>query len=302
MKQSESGEKKANRQCWECLKRRLVCDRTLSQCKKCIKASKDCPGYDEQKPLQWVEPGKVTSRRRKKEGAPKVYTIRARDKESVASTVPVLPTATSQKSDSPDLSESVPRDESSSFEWPIMLERRLSPEAFELYNNQLSSLLVQEDNAAWWHSLTTEERKEHTTMMALETSANLALADCLMQIGSKGKLKKILEDKEWKLEMLFPSDRDPLAKLQRLLWIMEMNQLPSYDHLSNESCEVVQAVTYCKFASQCRTPVIFTLQSIPESCQMSENPKFWHQIQLSYTFPCGLCMSCRLPCTIHLSV
>ncbi|PSN72315.1 hypothetical protein BS50DRAFT_569829 [Corynespora cassiicola Philippines] len=57
---------KAKRQCWECLKRRLVCDHTLPHCKKCQKAGKECPGYDEQKPLQWVTPGKVTSRRRHK--------------------------------------------------------------------------------------------------------------------------------------------------------------------------------------------------------------------------------------------
>lgn len=54
------------RQCWECLRRRLVCDFTLPSCKKCQKAGKTCPGYDPQKPLQWLAPGKVTSRRRNK--------------------------------------------------------------------------------------------------------------------------------------------------------------------------------------------------------------------------------------------
>ncbi|KAL5439861.1 hypothetical protein PMIN07_004876 [Paraphaeosphaeria minitans] len=57
---------RATRQCWECLKRRLVCDYTLPHCKKCVKRGKECPGYDAQKPLQWVEPGKVTSRKRTK--------------------------------------------------------------------------------------------------------------------------------------------------------------------------------------------------------------------------------------------
>jgi hypothetical protein len=42
-----------------------VCDFTLPSCKKCEKAGKDCPGYNPQKPLHWVAPGKVTSRRRK---------------------------------------------------------------------------------------------------------------------------------------------------------------------------------------------------------------------------------------------
>ncbi|KAF2440171.1 hypothetical protein P171DRAFT_396381 [Karstenula rhodostoma CBS 690.94] len=55
---------KATRQCWECLKRRLVCDCTLPRCNKCVKRGRECPGYDAKKPLQWVEPGKVTSRKR----------------------------------------------------------------------------------------------------------------------------------------------------------------------------------------------------------------------------------------------
>ena len=54
------------RQCWECLRRRLVCDFALPSCNKCQKGGKACPGYDPQKPLQWLAPGKVTSRRRKK--------------------------------------------------------------------------------------------------------------------------------------------------------------------------------------------------------------------------------------------
>jgi hypothetical protein len=64
----ESGEQftqPPKRQCWECLRRRLVCDFALPSCKKCQKAGRDCPGYNPQKPLQWIAPGKVTSRRRK---------------------------------------------------------------------------------------------------------------------------------------------------------------------------------------------------------------------------------------------
>jgi hypothetical protein len=43
-----------------------VCDFALPSCKKCQKGGKACPGYDPQKPLQWLAPGKVTSRRGKK--------------------------------------------------------------------------------------------------------------------------------------------------------------------------------------------------------------------------------------------
>lgn len=248
MKPAESGEKKATRQCWECLKRRLVCDHTLPHCKKCIKAGKDCPGYDEQKPLQWVEPGKVTSRRRKKNGASKVYTIRPRDSEPLAPTIPILLVADSQESDPSDLAESITRKDSPTLEYPIVLEPQLSPEAVELYKNQLASMLIQEENATWWNGLTTEEQTEHITIMAAETSTNIALANRFWQMGGQKNLKKALKlGQGWEAKVLFPSDRDPLTKLRRILWIMEMNQLPSYDNLSNETSEVVQSVNYCKY-------------------------------------------------------
>jgi|SRR5690242_616082 len=249
MKRAESGEKKAIRQCWECLKRRLVCDHTLPHCKKCTKAGKECPGYDEQKPLQWVEPGKVTSRRRKKNSAPKVYTIQPRDPESVVPTIPIPPIAVSEGSDTSDLPEFGVRDDSPTLGWPVTLESQLGTEAIELYKNQLASILVQEEKATWWHNLTEEEQAEHIAVMAAETSANIALAKRVWQIGSQKNLKKVLKPGQgWEAKVLFPSERDPLTKLQRMLWIMEMNQLPSYDHLSNETCEVVQSVNYCEYA------------------------------------------------------
>ncbi|KAF2867533.1 C6 zinc finger domain-containing protein [Massariosphaeria phaeospora] len=67
----QTTEEKATRQCWECLKRRLVCDLTRPGCRKCQKVGKECPGYDQQKPLQWIAPGKVSSRRRNKQSQPK---------------------------------------------------------------------------------------------------------------------------------------------------------------------------------------------------------------------------------------
>ncbi|KAF2264139.1 hypothetical protein CC78DRAFT_560443 [Lojkania enalia] len=54
------------RQCWECLRRRLVCDFGQPACKKCTSSGKECPGYDEKKPLKWLDPGKVTSKSRKR--------------------------------------------------------------------------------------------------------------------------------------------------------------------------------------------------------------------------------------------
>ena len=56
------------RHCWECLRRRLVCDSTRPVCKRCVLNGTDCPGYSEAKPprFKWLAPGKVTSRTRKK--------------------------------------------------------------------------------------------------------------------------------------------------------------------------------------------------------------------------------------------
>lgn len=72
MRLDEIEEETASRHCWECVRRRVVCDRALPTCKKCLKVDKQCPGYDEQRPLQWIENGKVTSRRAKKEITPKL--------------------------------------------------------------------------------------------------------------------------------------------------------------------------------------------------------------------------------------
>lgn len=72
LKLDEDEEETATRHCWECVRRRVVCDRALPTCKKCLIADKNCPGYDEQRPLQWIENGKVTSRKAKKEITPKL--------------------------------------------------------------------------------------------------------------------------------------------------------------------------------------------------------------------------------------
>ncbi|KAM5341582.1 hypothetical protein ACJ41O_014613 [Fusarium nematophilum] len=54
--------------CWECLRRRLVCDLGRPTCKKCRDRDVECPGYDK-KPLKWLQPGQTRSkgRRAKKE-------------------------------------------------------------------------------------------------------------------------------------------------------------------------------------------------------------------------------------------
>lgn len=54
--------------CYECLRRSLVCDSTRPSCTRCTTSGTPCPGYDHPppRPLRWLAPGRVTSRRRKK--------------------------------------------------------------------------------------------------------------------------------------------------------------------------------------------------------------------------------------------
>lgn len=58
------------RQCWECLRRRLVCDFGTPTCNKCRAAGVTCPGYGEKKPLKWIPPGRVNSRTRQRRRPP----------------------------------------------------------------------------------------------------------------------------------------------------------------------------------------------------------------------------------------
>ncbi|KID96146.1 C6 zinc finger domain protein, partial [Metarhizium majus ARSEF 297] len=53
-----------SKQCWECRKRRLVCDFERPACIKCRDRGVQCPGYDH-KPLRWVAPGEIRSKKRK---------------------------------------------------------------------------------------------------------------------------------------------------------------------------------------------------------------------------------------------
>lgn len=66
-------QKSQKRHCWECIRRRLVCDSWRPVCNKCHAAGVECPGYDAQKPLRWLAPGaqgKVKSRTRQRKRLP----------------------------------------------------------------------------------------------------------------------------------------------------------------------------------------------------------------------------------------
>ncbi|CAI6042837.1 unnamed protein product [Clonostachys chloroleuca] len=66
--------------CWQCSKRRLVCDLGKPGCKKCANHGVECPGY-ETKPLQWMQPGQTRSK-----GARKTERLRSSRKAASQAT------------------------------------------------------------------------------------------------------------------------------------------------------------------------------------------------------------------------
>ncbi|KAK0628375.1 fungal-specific transcription factor domain-containing protein [Bombardia bombarda] len=72
-----------DQQCWECRRRRVVCDSTHPVCRKCSTAGIVCPGYTDKKPLKWLAPGQVVSRAQKQRcRRPRVKRIKSRKSET----------------------------------------------------------------------------------------------------------------------------------------------------------------------------------------------------------------------------
>lgn len=221
MKQTESGEKKATRQCWECLKRRLVCDHTLPLCKKCQKAGKDCPGYGEQKPLQWIQPGKVTSRRRKKGGPPKIYMTPSVEEPTKCAQVTVqdldLPSPTTLALVEP------PYSGIDDILFQPVLPYALSPEGE-------------------WDYVIDDQQDDYATRL----HGGLDLVGKIFAMGGRDKLEEVVNGQlEDEAKQLCPKSH-PLERLEYILRLIENSDLPSYSYLSHQADDVVQAVSYCK--------------------------------------------------------
>ncbi|KAI9927484.1 hypothetical protein MW887_003099 [Aspergillus wentii] len=63
-RESDPAQKKHKQHCWECRRHRLVCDFTRPKCQRCSANGIACPGYDDAKPLLWLEPNRSTRKRR----------------------------------------------------------------------------------------------------------------------------------------------------------------------------------------------------------------------------------------------
>ncbi|KAI4612842.1 hypothetical protein J4E80_006897 [Alternaria sp. BMP 0032] len=280
MQNARIGDSVAARQCWECFKRRLVCDRTLPQCKKCTKAGKECPGYNDQKPLQWVEPGHVTIRpKKKKECRPPTSAIRAVNSEIHAPVIPHQPVAGTGVSRDASLPEPLGQ---GGCPWPVFEELQLTPEEINLSKSQLASLLVREDKPEWWRNSGIEKQVDPTELPAAEAGAGCGVGERIMCIGNKDQIKEVVErGQHWEAALLLQSNQSPLAKIQRLLQIMEMNRLPPYDFLSDETHDVVQAINYCMWTQTRTTCIIVTFSNSlgPASHQISITEPLEQQIE-----------------------
>jgi hypothetical protein len=224
MKLANEGKDKATRQCWECLKRRLVCDFTLPHCKKCQKSSRACPGYDNRKPLQWIANGKVTSRHRNKKTTPE-----PRGSASEEAQIAI-----------PDLG--------ADFWRPFVLS---VPDTSD------SNLGTNHFHSAFdcWNSIdeptTIPMPKDHDGKLVREyvirTAAGIEMLQKMFAVGGRRKIEEVvakgLQSEAAKLVLL--SDQNPINSLERVLTLMRMYDIPDYGYLSNNTSEVVQAVTYC---------------------------------------------------------
>ena len=226
MNRSKSGAKKATRQCWACLKRRLVCDHTLPHCEKCQKAGKECPGYDEQKPLQWIQPGKVNSRPRTKNIPPKIYTAPAARKDHNPANAETSSPLSSISSD----------DNVESQQLAIKLALRTWKPGTRAY---------------WGYS---EENHDQLVKLSLTIAADLKISDRFVSHGGRAKIEEVVSKKLYKeAAKLVRSKEEPLQRLERVLGFMRSQEIPYYNYLSDETSQVVQAVNYCRFSPCERT-------------------------------------------------
>jgi hypothetical protein len=190
---------KATRQCWECLKRRVICDFALPHCQKCLKNDRVCSGYGKQKPLQWVATGNVTSRRRQKV-APSTAQLNANIQAQSARRV-----ETENINDELD-------------EWARKL----------VDHYEALGKTIKADNKL-------EELFAMTSRRSIELVLTKELRDKATKVSTQTARTMISTRKS----------EDSLGPLEKALKYMTINEVPAYE-LRSETCEVVQAVAYCK--------------------------------------------------------
>lgn len=229
----ESREKKADKQCWDCLKRRLVCDRTIPRCRKCQNGGKQCLGYGEEKPLQWVPVGKITARRSKNSSTLPSTALLPPSKGSTLGRVAHVPP--NQPIDGGSVNLNGP----SSPTPPCEDEN----EDLAFWQSAFGVVLPTQDDDS--QHLTKEQHDTVICSLAPIHARILKDIDRMFRAGSRARIEDIvargLHDKAAKL---LHTQRQPVKILEHLLIFMRSEKLPYYDFLSDETTQVVQAVHY----------------------------------------------------------
>jgi hypothetical protein len=162
----------------------------------------------------------VTSRRRKKDSPPKIYSASSSPGDQSIRKVEPSPDMTSP-TDEDDVAVEPIGFESMYAEWKI------ETGAFDAYAGYKQRMNLHE--SAFKHLATAKEAAR-----IFETYGRAKLEEVVAK-GSTTEAEKILRSK-----------RDPLNRVKRLIKVLHYYDLPAYDFLSSETCAVVQAVQYCK--------------------------------------------------------
>ncbi|KAI5374515.1 hypothetical protein J4E82_006749 [Alternaria postmessia] len=81
--------------------------------------------------------------------------------------------------------------------------------------------------------------------LSFKMTASAREAGRIFQIGGRAKIEEIVESgSHEEAAKLLRSDRNPLQRLKRLLEVLQLQDVPTYRDLTDETSEVVQAVQY----------------------------------------------------------
>ena len=193
---------------------RLVCDRTLPHCKKCGKNGRECPGYNDHKPVQWVANGVVTSRRRKKgDSANELHSEQGSEPPQPATTTFAFGTVRNKtRGDN---------------HWDLLIrEQQPSDSSKGEGGNTIKDIL---------------------RIIGFRTTHGVKIMEGVFAIGGKSKLEEVVATKDHaKASAMIKSSQEPLKALASIVALLHTEQVPNYTLLSEETSEVVQAVSYCE--------------------------------------------------------
>ena len=101
-----------------------------------------------------------------------------------------------------------------------------------------------------WESSHGVHSKHQTTelhVLSFKMAASAKEAARIFQIWGRARIEAVVEKGSYgEAAEILRSNRDPLRRLKRLLWVLQLQDVPTYDFLESDTSEVVQAVQYCK--------------------------------------------------------